>query len=103
MSYIVTACMATSHTLDWLQSLKHFFNNVSYHILVASLTLMALSTHTSTSIGRTDRQRQNYILLSCAGDKDKNNTMSMRKGKDKSKTKNRTDPFRHTSTEWHLP
>ena len=25
--------------LDWLQSLKHFFTNVSFHILVASLTL----------------------------------------------------------------
>ena len=29
--------------LDWLQSLKQFFINVSYHILVASLTLVALS------------------------------------------------------------
>ena len=29
-------------TLDWLQSLKQFFMKVSYHILVASLTLMAL-------------------------------------------------------------
>ena len=28
--------------LDWLQSLKRFFINVPYHILVASLTLMAL-------------------------------------------------------------
>ena len=28
--------------LDLLQSLKQFFINVSYHILVASLTLMAL-------------------------------------------------------------
>ena len=28
--------------IDCLQSLKHFFINVSYHILVASLTLMAL-------------------------------------------------------------
>ena len=28
--------------LDWLKSLKHFFINVSYHVLVASLTLMAL-------------------------------------------------------------
>ena len=28
--------------LDWLQSLKQFFINVSYNILVASLTLMAL-------------------------------------------------------------
>ena len=28
--------------LDWLQSLKQFFINVSYHILAASLTLMAL-------------------------------------------------------------
>ena len=27
--------------LDWLQSLKQFLINVSYHILVASLTLMA--------------------------------------------------------------
>ena len=29
--------------VDWLQSLKQFFINVSFHILVASLTLMALS------------------------------------------------------------
>ena len=29
--------------VDWLQFLKQFFINVSYHILVASLTLMALS------------------------------------------------------------
>ena len=28
--------------LDWLQTLKQLFINVSYHILVASLTLMAL-------------------------------------------------------------
>ena len=28
--------------LDWLQSLKHFFINVPYHLLEASLTLMAL-------------------------------------------------------------
>ena len=28
--------------LDWLQSLKHFSINVPDHILVASLTLMAL-------------------------------------------------------------
>ena len=29
--------------LDWLQSLKQMLINVSYHILVASLSLMALS------------------------------------------------------------
>ena len=29
--------------LDWLTSLKQFFINVSYHILVASLALMALT------------------------------------------------------------
>ena len=29
--------------VDWLQSFKHLFINVSYHILVASQTLMALS------------------------------------------------------------
>ena len=28
--------------VDWLQCFKQFFINVSYHILVASLTLMAL-------------------------------------------------------------
>ena len=28
--------------VDWFQSLKQFFIKVSYHILVASLTLMAL-------------------------------------------------------------
>ena len=32
----------TGLLLDWLQFLKQFFINVSYHILVASLTLMAL-------------------------------------------------------------
>ena len=32
----------SSLSIDWLQSLKQFFMNVSYHILVASLTLMAL-------------------------------------------------------------
>ena len=30
-----------SKSVDWLQSLKQFFINVSYHRLVASLTLMA--------------------------------------------------------------
>ena len=30
-------------TVDWPQSLKQFFINVSFHILIASLTLMALS------------------------------------------------------------
>ena len=35
-------------TLDWLQSLKQFFINVSYHIFEASLTLMArFKTETS--------------------------------------------------------
>ena len=33
--------------LDWHQSLKQFFIKVSYHILVASLTLMALKTEPS--------------------------------------------------------
>ena len=32
----------SSLVLDWLQSLEQLFINVSYHILVASLTLMAL-------------------------------------------------------------
>ena len=31
-----------ANSLDWHQSLKQFFINVSYHIRVASLTLMAL-------------------------------------------------------------
>ena len=35
--YLAVICI-----LDWLKSLKQFFINVSYHILVASLTLMAL-------------------------------------------------------------
>ena len=34
--------IAVGIDVDWLQSLKQFFINVSYHILVASLTLMAL-------------------------------------------------------------
>ena len=33
----------TLWSLDWLLSLKQFFINVSYHILVASLTLIALA------------------------------------------------------------
>ena len=37
----------TLRDLDRLQSLKQFFINVSYHILVASLTLMALKTEPS--------------------------------------------------------
>ena len=36
------AFSTTGTLLDWLQSLKQFFIDVSYHILVASLTLMAL-------------------------------------------------------------
>ena len=35
--------------VDWLQSLKQFFINVSNHILVASLTLMALFYETEPS------------------------------------------------------
>ena len=35
--------LAWRSKIDWLQSLKQFFINVSYHILVASPTLMALS------------------------------------------------------------
>ena len=33
--------------VDWLQSLKQIFINMSYHILVAGLTLMALLTEPS--------------------------------------------------------
>ena len=43
--WIYAVSIPASHSLssvDWLQSLKQFFINVSYHILVASLTLMAL-------------------------------------------------------------
>ena len=36
LTYDVVSC------LDWLQSLNQIFIHVSYHILVASLTLMAL-------------------------------------------------------------
>ena len=35
-------CLHKHHNIDWLQSLKQFFINVSYHIIEASLTLMAL-------------------------------------------------------------
>ena len=34
--------MTDGLSLDWLESLKQFFIIVSYHILVASLSLMAL-------------------------------------------------------------
>ena len=40
-----TLVIGTNHMydhLDWLQSLKQFFINVSYHILVATLSRMAL-------------------------------------------------------------
>ena len=37
----------TLRNLHRLQSIKHFFINVSYHILVARLTLMALKTEPS--------------------------------------------------------
>ena len=37
-----THIMQLVRAIDWLQSLKQFFINVSYHIVVASLTLMAL-------------------------------------------------------------
>ena len=45
-------CMSKPHYLfqalvDWLQSLKQFFISKSYHILVASLTLMTLKTEPS--------------------------------------------------------
>ena len=36
------SCHWVNQELDWLQSLKQFFINMSYHILVARLTLMAL-------------------------------------------------------------
>ena len=39
-SVIKTLCIL--ETQDWLQSLKQLFINVSYHIRVASLTLMVL-------------------------------------------------------------
>ena len=42
--YMVPFCSRKHACLyvDWLQSLKQFFINVSYHILLVSLTLMAL-------------------------------------------------------------
>ena len=39
--------VTVDHTVDWLQSLKLFFINVSYHILVASLTLIRVRLATS--------------------------------------------------------
>ena len=33
---------SSNHNIDWLQSIKQFLFNVLYHILVASLILMAL-------------------------------------------------------------
>ena len=39
--YLSVICFSGTY-IDWLQSIKQFFINVSYHILVASLTLMAL-------------------------------------------------------------
>ena len=37
-----TVLRVDSSCVDWLQSLKQFFINVSYHVLAASLTLTAL-------------------------------------------------------------
>ena len=39
---VVKELSGTEVNLDWLQSLNQFFIDVSYHILVARLTLMAL-------------------------------------------------------------
>ena len=40
--YKLAGMIRISQNIDWLQTLKQLFTNVSYHILVASLTLMAL-------------------------------------------------------------
>ena len=42
-NYATKVHKQTSKRVDWLKSLKQFFISVPYHILVASLTLMALS------------------------------------------------------------
>ena len=39
---VVSPIFTAQEEVDWLQSLKQFFINVSYHIFVASITLMAL-------------------------------------------------------------
>ena len=44
------ATFQVSCWVDWLQSLKQFFINVSYRILVASLTLIAIRVRLATSI-----------------------------------------------------
>ena len=50
--------------IDWLQSLKQFFINVSYHILVASLTLMALFENRAIRV-RLARNVQVYDITHC--------------------------------------
>ena len=40
--HLVVAFVITWYWVDWLQSLKQFFINVSFHIFVTSPTLMAL-------------------------------------------------------------
>ena len=42
MNISVNTFLTISIKIDWLQSLRQLNINVSYHILVASLTLMAL-------------------------------------------------------------
>ena len=43
MTTLLKTCFVVKGVdVDWLQSLKQISINVSYHILVASLTLMAL-------------------------------------------------------------
>ena len=44
-AFVPPQCDKYQKSLDWLQSLKQFFINVSYQILVASLTLMALFSY----------------------------------------------------------
>ena len=49
-----------SRTLDWLQSLKQFFINVSYHILVATVNLVLVRT-VKIIIFRCVRTNKNYF------------------------------------------
>ena len=54
--------------LDWLQSLKQIFINVSYNILVASLTLMALSYNRAIRVRLITSLLHDTLMKNCFKD-----------------------------------
>ena len=54
--------------LDWLQSLKQYFINVSYNILVASHTLMALFSNRTIRIRLATSISYDTLIIICFKD-----------------------------------